>query len=167
MKLDDMLDRCSGLEARSASLYRSFAAAVRDQPDLSALWTAMAREEEDHASILDDIRRHLPTVEAWTTELSARWDEVVREVEEKLSAAEQVTGDADADHQLLAALELEMTEIEPLRRMLVARRPSTPAATRRGGARAPARRRGRAPQCPPGSSAASRTAASPRLSHRA
>ena len=28
--------------------------------------------------IIDDPRRHLPTIEAWVTELSARWDEVVR-----------------------------------------------------------------------------------------
>jgi hypothetical protein len=120
MDVNDMLDRCCGLETRSAALYRSFATAARDQRDLCALWTAMAREEDDHARMLKDVRRHVPTGEAWVTQLSTRWDKVVREVEEKLSEAERLAGDAGADKQLVAALELEMTEIEPLRQMLVA-----------------------------------------------
>jgi hypothetical protein len=37
----------------------------------------------------------------------------------KLSAAESLGSDAGADRQLAAALELETTEIEPLRQMLV------------------------------------------------
>jgi hypothetical protein len=65
VELDDMLDRCCGLETRSAALYRSFAAAALDQPDLCALWTALAREEDEHASILDAARGRLPTTEAW------------------------------------------------------------------------------------------------------
>jgi hypothetical protein len=126
-----MLDRCCGLETRSAALYRSFAAAAREQPDLCALWTAMAREEDDHVRILNTTRRHLPTIEAWTRQISTKWDKVVREIEEKLSEAERLAGDAGADQQLIAALELEMTEIEPLRQMLVAasqRRPPRPIA---------------------------------------
>ena len=115
-----MLDRCRGLEARSAALYRSFAAGACDQPDLCALWTAMAREEEEHARILDDARARLPTIDAWLTHISGGWPEVVRVVEAKLSEAELLAGGAGADQQLAAALELEMTEIEPLRQMLVA-----------------------------------------------
>ncbi len=124
-----MLDRCRGLEIRSAALYRSFAAGAR-QPDLCALWTAMAREEDEHAGILDAERAHLPTVEAWLTDLS-KWHEVVCEIEAKLSKAELLAGSADADQQLAAALELEMTEIEPVHQMLVAtskRRPPRPIA---------------------------------------
>jgi hypothetical protein len=131
VNLDDMVDRCCGLETRSAALYRSFAAAARKQPDLCALWTAMAREEDDHARILNTTRRHLPTIEAWTRQISTKWDKVVREVEEKLSEAERLASGAGADQQLMAALELEMTEIEPLRQMLMAvsrRRPPRPIA---------------------------------------
>jgi len=115
-----MMDRCCGFEVRSAALYRNFAAGARDQPDLCALWTAMAREEDDHARIINDARRRLPTIDAWMTQLSTRWDEVVRQAEEKLSRAERLGGGAGADKQLIAALELEMTEIAPLRQMLVA-----------------------------------------------
>ncbi len=126
-----MLDRCCAFEIRSATLYRSFAAGARDQPELSALWTAMACDEDDHARILRDTRRHLPTSEAWVTHLPERWDEVVREIEEKLSEAERLAGSAGPDQQLAAALEFEMTEVEPLHHMLVAvsqRRPPRPVA---------------------------------------
>jgi hypothetical protein len=126
-----MLDRCCGLEGRSAALYRNFAAAALDQPELCALWTALAREEDEHASVLDAARDRLPTSEAWVTHLSGRWDEVVREVEAKLSEAERLASDAGIDQRLAAALALEMTEIEPLRQMLVAvsrRRPPRPIA---------------------------------------
>ena len=118
VNLGDVLDRCRGLEKRAAALYRSFAAGAR-QPDLCALWTAMAREEEEHARVLDDERAHLPTIEAWLTDLS-NWHEVVCEIEAKLSEAELLASGAGADQQLAAALELEMTEIEPVRQMLVA-----------------------------------------------
>lgn len=118
VNLGDMLDRCRGLEIRSAALYRSFAAGT-GEPDLRALWTAMAREEEEHARVLDDERAHLPTIEAWLTDLS-KWHGVVGEIEAKLSDAELLASDAGADQQLAAALELEMTEIEPVHQMLVA-----------------------------------------------
>jgi hypothetical protein len=115
-----MLDRCCGLETRSAALYRSFAAAAHDRPDLFALWTALAREEDEHARVLNDARARLPTSDAWVTQLSPRWDEVVREIEAKLCAAERLAGGASSDQQLAAVLELEMTEVEPLRQMLLA-----------------------------------------------
>jgi len=119
MELGEILDRCRDVETRSAALYRSFAVGAGDRPHLRALWTAMAREEEEHARILDDARAHLSTIEAWLTQISGKWPEVMREVEAKLSQAEVLTGGAGADQQLAVALELEMTEIEPLRQMLV------------------------------------------------
>jgi rubrerythrin len=129
MDLGAMLDRCCELETRSAALYRKFAAGVRDRPDLCALWSTMAREEDDHARTLNATRGHLPVLEAWITELSPRWDKVVRRIEAKLSEGERLADGADIDQQLATALELEMTEIEPLRQMLIAtgrRRPPRP-----------------------------------------
>ena len=120
VELGDMLDRCCGLETRSAALYRSFAAAVHDRPDLCALWTALACEEDEHVHVLNDARARLPTSDAWVTQLSPRWDGVAREIEAKLCEAERLGDGASSDQQLAAALELEMTEIEPLRQMLLA-----------------------------------------------
>src|SRR5262245_10810753 len=92
-----MLDRCCGLETRSAALYRSFAAAAHDRPDRGALWTALAREEDERARVLNDARARLPTSDAWVTQLSPRWDEVAREIEAKLCEAEGLAGGASSD----------------------------------------------------------------------
>ena len=113
-----MLDRCRALEARSAALYRRFAAAARDDPERCVLWTDLARDEEQHARSLDDLRERVPIVETWRTELVG-WDDAVRGVEATLAAAERLPGDADVEQQLAAALDLELTEIEPLRQALL------------------------------------------------
>lgn len=114
-----MLDRCRALEARSAALYRRFAATARADPDRCAFWTELARDEEAHARSLDDLRGRLSLVEGWRTQLVG-WDDAVRGVEATLDAAERLPGDADIGQQLAAALDLEMTEIEPLRLVLLA-----------------------------------------------
>jgi hypothetical protein len=158
--MKDTLDRCCDFETRSAALYRSFAAGVSDQPDLCALWTAMAGDEADHARLLHDTRHRLPTSEGWVTHLSGRWDKVVREVETKLSEAERLSRTASVDQQLAAALELEMTEIEPLCQMLVAVA-APPATTNRGDPRASPGRCRRALQRPPARSAAGNAPARP------
>jgi hypothetical protein len=95
----------------------------------AACGASAAREEGDHARSLGATRGHLPVPEAWATDLSPRWDEVVRRIEAKLSEGERLADGADIDQQLATALELEMTEIEPLRQMLIAtarRRPPRP-----------------------------------------
>src|SRR5262245_42370871 len=119
MDFGTMLDRCRALEARSAALYRRFAAAGRADPDRCAFWTGLARDEEGHARSLDDLRGRLPVVEGWRTHMVG-WDDAVRGVEATLAAAEGLPGDADMALQLGAALDLELTEIEPLRLALLA-----------------------------------------------
>ncbi len=120
MDLAEVLDACRVLEIRAAALYRRFAAWASDEPDLCALWMALAGEEEEHVVFLDDASRHLPTLEAWTTHLGSRWHEVLRDADEKLSAAELISNEAPTDQQLAVALALELTEIEALHAMLVA-----------------------------------------------
>jgi hypothetical protein len=118
MELADLLDRCCGLETRSAALYRRFAGGACQHPELQALWVAMAREEDQFARMLSDARDHLPTAEGWVTHFAARWDAVVREVETKLFEAERLAVGTD-DQRLAAALDLEMTEIDALHGMLL------------------------------------------------
>ena len=56
MELERILDRCHALEQRAAAAYRSFAAAARGTPEVCALWTRLAREEEEHARSIATIR---------------------------------------------------------------------------------------------------------------
>jgi hypothetical protein len=119
MQLDQMLERCRRLEERAGAVYRSYAASSRGDPTLCALWTALAREEEEHAQSIVLARSRLDPTAGWRTRLDG-WEEAVQEVEERLLAAEQLSPGATTAAQLSAALELEMTELEALRQVLLA-----------------------------------------------
>lgn len=110
-----MLERCALLEARAAAVYRTYAAAARHEPALCALWTSLAREEEEHARSLVAARRAVDPATAQATEISG-WDDVLADVEAALAAAER-SATLDRNRQLVAALELEATELESLRHL--------------------------------------------------
>ena len=119
MQLGPMLERCRRLEERAAGLYRSFAAGSRSDPRLCALWIEMAREEEQHARSIETTEDGLRVEDGWRTSLDG-WEEALVEVEERLGAAERLGSGATASEQLSAALELEMSELDALRRVLLA-----------------------------------------------
>ena len=119
MQLDDMLERCEHLEKRAAALYRSYAAASRAEPERCALWTALAREEEDHARSIARVRAAIEPTIGWRTWLEG-WEEALVDVADCLTAAERLGAEAPGDRQLSAALELEMTELEAMRRVITA-----------------------------------------------
>lgn len=119
MRLDAMLKRCERLEERAATLYRAYAAASRAESALCALWTALAREEEDHARSIARARAHAGPTAARQTWIDG-WEESLAEVEDRLHVAEQLEPGAPPAHQLSAALDLEMTELEALRHVILA-----------------------------------------------
>ena len=113
-----MLKRCERLEERAANVYRAYAAASRTDPALCAIWTELARDEEEHVRSLALGRGRLEPTSAWRTWLTG-WDEALDDVEARLGSAEDaIAGTPDA--QLAAALELEMTELEALRHVVLA-----------------------------------------------
>lgn len=118
MRLDQLIDRTQALEERAAALYRVFAIGARDQPTLCALWTGLARDEEQHARSLAAARRQLPATAGWQTHVEG-WQEALDEIELRLASAEQLEAGAHTDRQLAAALELEMSELETLRHALL------------------------------------------------
>jgi rubrerythrin len=119
MDLERMLRRCHALEQRAAGLYRSFAAASRSEPAACAGWTALAREEDEHAESIARVRRHLAEHGVSHASIDG-WEEALAEVEERLAAAERLGASATADQRLAAALELEMTELDAFRMTLLA-----------------------------------------------
>ena len=119
MQLDTMLDRCQRMEERAGALYRAYAAASRTDPPLCALWTALAREEEEHAHSIALARARLEPSAGWRTSVDG-WSDALAEVDAALAAAERLGAEAPMDRQLSAALELEMTELEALRHALLA-----------------------------------------------
>lgn len=119
MDLDGMLTRAKRLEQRAAGVYRSYAAASRPDPAVCALWTSLAREEEEHAHSIDRARAHLEPTAGWRTWIDG-WDQALAEVEERLATAEQLCSEATLAARLSAALELEMSELDAFRRVLLA-----------------------------------------------
>jgi rubrerythrin len=119
MQLDRILDRCHRLEERAAAIYRSFAATTRGQPALCALWTELAREEQGHARSILSARARLQAGRPLTTFLDG-WEGMLAEVEDRLAVAERLGPAATTAEQLGAALDIEMTEMEALRRVVLA-----------------------------------------------
>jgi rubrerythrin len=120
MHLDPMLARCQWLEERAAAAYRSFAATARSTPSLCALWTALAREEEEHARSLVTASASLRLKGTAHQPRLDGWEPAMDEVERCLRTAEELGPGASTDRQLAAALDLEMTELEALRHALLA-----------------------------------------------
>jgi rubrerythrin len=119
MDLDHMLERARGLEERASALYRRWAAISRTEPEFCALWTALAREEEEHARSVAFAGSRIEVTAGWRTWLEG-WDDAVAEVEERLAEAERLGAEDAPARRLSAALELELTELETLRQAILA-----------------------------------------------
>lgn len=119
MELERLLQRCRSLEQRAAALYRGWAAGAREDPRLCSLWTGLAREEEEHARSLSVAFRSPAPSNRGCLDV-AGWEDAIAAVEERLISAERLGEGSTADQMLAAALELEMTELETMRRALVA-----------------------------------------------
>jgi len=119
MQLDAMVERCKRHEERAAAVYRSYAALSRGEPALCALWTALAREEDQHAHAIVLARGRLEPTAGWRTWLEG-WDDALSEVEERLAAAERLGPESTTARQLSAALDVEMSELDALRRVVIA-----------------------------------------------
>jgi hypothetical protein len=114
MEFEGMIARCRRLEERAAALYRTFAAGSREDPELCALWTALAREEVGHARSLTEAAARLRPIDAIRTRLDG-WEAVLVDVEHRLDEAEHLAPGASRDAQLAVALDLEMSELEAVR----------------------------------------------------
>jgi len=113
MHLDRLMMRSRAFEARAAAVYRTFAARTRHDPEVCALWTAMARDEEGHARALARAGGWLDPARGWHTDLDG-WEDDLDDIETRLAYAERPEIGADLDRQLCAALALERTELDTL-----------------------------------------------------
>lgn len=116
MELGRLLDQSLDLERRAERVYRRFAASC-DAPELTALWEKMAAEEAEHASAVERSISHLPATKSWQTRVDG-CDEAIADAKSQMAQAEQLS--ANPDLQLTAALHLELSEIDALRRLALA-----------------------------------------------
>ena len=119
MRLAELLARCLALEERAAALYRGFAAAQRDDAELAALWTDLAADEDRHAHSMRKAQGDMTSQEA--DQIAVDGCAVAfADVADRLWRAESLEPDAPCDHQLGAALDLELSELEALRQLALA-----------------------------------------------
>jgi rubrerythrin len=119
MELERILARCKSFEERAAAIYRTFAARTRREPEMCALWTGLARDEESHAKAIARAAGWLDPAQGWHTTLDG-WEDDLEEIEERLAYAERPDIGADVDQQLIAAIALERTELDTLFHRLLA-----------------------------------------------
>jgi rubrerythrin len=113
MDLAHVISACESYERRAADIYRSFAARTGPQPDACALWTALARDEDEHARTLERASARIEPTEGWRVHLEG-WRDALSDIEERMRQAEDPRIGADFDRQLTAALALERTELDHL-----------------------------------------------------
>ena len=112
MRLADLLDRCLVLEERAAAVYWMFASAAEGEAEL---WEALAADEEAHARSIREARRSLTPVDRAIVVDGC--EAALADVERRLAEAESLPPAAGQDRPLIAALNIELSEIEALRQL--------------------------------------------------
>jgi hypothetical protein len=114
MRLVDLLDRCLTLEKRAAAVYRTFGAAPGGD---AQLWAELAADEGAHVRSIREARRSLapddPAIAVDGCEAA------IADVERRLAEAEDLPATAGQDRRLIAALNIELSEIEVLRQLAI------------------------------------------------
>ncbi len=109
----DLHRRVRAVEERAACLYRSFAETAGKAQDLSRLWRDLARDKEERVRRLAEVRPEA----AFTSEGAPCLDgcgRAVAAMEQRLLAAEEQAVHGSDDTRLIAALDLEVTELDLL-----------------------------------------------------
>jgi hypothetical protein len=113
MRLADLLDRCLVLEERAAAVYRTFAAT----PDGEAeLWDGLAAEEEAHARAIRKAHDSLASDGGALIGVDG-CEAALADAERRLGEAEALDATASQDRRLIAAFNIELSEIEALRQL--------------------------------------------------
>jgi hypothetical protein len=111
-------ERLQKLDERAALVYGTYAQGVARCPELYALWEDVARYKEERARALGEPRDEPggPPAEA----VCDGAEEALADLEARLLAAERLTGKGSVDGRLMAALDIEVIELEVRRRISLA-----------------------------------------------
>jgi hypothetical protein len=114
MRLVDLLDRCLTLEKRAAAVYRRYGAAPGAE---AQLWAELAADEAAHARSIREARRSLVPDDRGIAVDGC--EAALADVERRLAEAETLPAEAGQDRRLIAALNIELSEIEALRQLAI------------------------------------------------
>ena len=107
-----LLERCVGLEHGAAKLYETLAARCAADPELGALWAAMARDEREHARKLATWRDLLAAEPAEHRPQASGFTAGVEAVEALLVDACARAPHVDEEEAFALALAVEASEID-------------------------------------------------------
>ena len=113
MRLADLLDRCLALEEGAAAVYWMFASGSEEEAEL---WEVLAADEEAHAHSVWEARNSLASDHGAVVDVEG-CEAALADVERRLREAEALDAAAGRDHRLIAALHIELSEIEALRQL--------------------------------------------------
>jgi rubrerythrin len=114
MDILTLLERCVGLEQGAATVYETLAARCASDPELVELWSAMARDEREHARKLSTWRDLLACEPADHRPQASGFAAGVEAVEALLADARARASRADEEQAFALALSLEASEIDAI-----------------------------------------------------
>lgn len=118
--VSSFVERCVSLEVRAGEVYRRLARHYEASPPLARFFDTLARQEQDHAELLE-ICRSLAGDSCWREEEVTEWRSVVPGLEKRMSEVEEGLDQmTDASEALRMVVEIEGSEINSIFRGVVA-----------------------------------------------
>ena len=117
--LTEILDTHAKLEAQVGEIYMDFVAAFGQNPDLRSLWSAMALEEGGHAALIRAVNKGLLSG-VFQAKLFLLPVDVLNALQVRIAEYyQQVSGGVSLDEALRITWELECSELDFIRELLV------------------------------------------------
>lgn len=105
-------ERCIALEESAAAVYETLARRFRGDPELAALWAAMARDEHDHARQLATWRALVAQEPAEHRPQPGGFDAGIADVQRLLAESRVAVETVDEEDAFAIALALENSELD-------------------------------------------------------
>jgi hypothetical protein len=117
--LSEVLDTHANVEAQVGEMYVTFAAQFGQNPELRALWSAMALEEGGHAALIRAVNKGLLSGVFQAKSFLLPLDVLNSLVERVAEYQRQTTNNPSLDQALRITWELECSELDFMRELLV------------------------------------------------
>jgi hypothetical protein len=112
--LTTTLERCINLELRAKRIYTALAIALADQGLVGAFFANLARQEQEHADLIE-LCRAAALRHGWHANLFSPWQDYMPALERDMDAAEESLRHIDSiDAALQLVVQLESSQINPV-----------------------------------------------------
>ncbi len=117
--ISSFIEQCVALELRAGEVYRRLSQRFIASPSLTRFFDTLARQEQDHAELLE-FCRGLANDSSWGDDEVADWRDVVQRLEKRMSEVESgLHRQTDPFEALKLVIEIEGSEINSIFRGVV------------------------------------------------